>query len=40
LIKAPIPHESPILGQLLHLISLAKINLFVSRFESYDPWDI
>ena len=28
---------SPILGQLLNLISPAKINLFDPRFESYDP---
>ena len=32
-----IPYESPILGQLLDLISPAKINLFGSRFQSYDP---
>ena len=35
-----IPYESPILGQLLDLISLAKINLFEPRFKSYDPWDM
>ena len=28
------------LGQLLDLISLAKINLFEPRFESYDPYDM
>jgi hypothetical protein len=33
-----VPYKSPILGQLLDLISLAKINLFESRFKSYDPW--
>ena len=33
-----VPYESPILGQLLDLISLAKINCFESRFKSYNPW--
>ena len=33
-----IPYESLILGQLLDLISLGRINLFEPRFESYDPW--
>ena len=33
-----IPYESPILGKLLDLISLGKINLFEPRFESYDPY--
>ena len=32
-----VPYESLILGQLLDLISPAKINLFDPRFESYDP---
>jgi hypothetical protein len=32
-----IPYKSLILGQLLDLISPAKINLFEPRFESYDP---
>ena len=35
-----IPYESPILGQLLDLISPTKINLFQPRFKSYDPWDM
>ena len=35
-----IPYESPILGQLLDLISPAEINLFETRFKSYDPWDV
>jgi hypothetical protein len=30
----------PILGQLLDLISPAKINISELRLESYDPWDI
>ena len=29
-----------IVGQLLDLISPAKINLFDPRFKSYDPWDM
>ena len=29
-----------ILGQLLDLISPAKINISESRFESYNPWDM
>ena len=33
-------YESPILGQLLDLISRAKINLFDFRFKSYDPYDM
>ena len=35
-----VPYESPILGQLLDLISPTKINLFEPRFKSYDPWDM
>ena len=35
-----VPYESPILGQLLNLISLDRINLFEPRFEFYDPWDM
>ena len=35
-----LPYESPILGQLLDLISPAKINISEPRFESYDPWDM
>jgi hypothetical protein len=35
-----VPHESPILGQLIDLISPTKINLFKTRFKSYDPWDM
>jgi hypothetical protein len=35
-----IPYESPILGQLLDLISPPKINISEPRFESYDPWDM
>ena len=35
-----IPYKSLILGQLLDLISLAKINLFGPRFKSYDPCNI
>ena len=35
-----LPYESPILGQLLDLISLGKIFLFEPRFEFYDPWDM
>ena len=34
-----LPYESPILGQLLSLISPAKIHLFGTRFKPYDPWD-
>jgi hypothetical protein len=34
------PYESPILGQILDLISLAKINISEPRFESYDPCDM
>ena len=30
----------PILGQLLDLISPAKIDISDPRFESYDPWDM
>ena len=33
-------YESPILGQLLDLISPTKINLFDPRFKSYNPYDI
>ena len=39
-INFEVPYESPILGQLLDLISLAEINLFEPRFKSYDPWDM
>jgi hypothetical protein len=35
-----IPYESPILDQLLDIISLGKINLFESRFKTYNPWDM
>ena len=35
-----IPYVSPILGELLDLISLAKINISEPRFKSYDPWDM
>ena len=35
-----IPYESPILGQLLDLISLAKINLFEPKLESYNPYNM
>ena len=35
-----IPYESQILGQLLDLICLAKINLFEPRLESYNPYDM
>ena len=35
-----IPYESPILGQILDLISPAKFNLLHPRFKSYDPWDM
>ena len=35
-----LPYESPIFGQLLDLISPAKINLCEPRFKSYDPWDM
>ena len=35
-----IPYESPILGQLLDLISPPKINISEPRFKSYDPWDM
>jgi hypothetical protein len=38
--KNKVPYESPILGQLLDLISATKINLFEPRFKSYDPWDM
>jgi hypothetical protein len=33
-------YESLILGQLLDLISQAKIILFEPRFKSYNPWDM
>ena len=33
-------YESPILCQLLDLISPAKINISDPRFEWYDPWDM
>ena len=40
-VKLPyIPYESQILGQLLDLICLAKINLFEPRLESYNPYDM
>ena len=32
--------QSPILGQLLDLISPAKINRFEPKFESYGQWDM
>ena len=32
-----LPYESPILSQLLDLISLARTNLFEPKFKSYDP---
>ena len=32
--------EIPILGQLLDLISPAKISISEPRLESYDPWDM
>ena len=35
-----VPYESHILGQLLDLICLAKINLFEPRLESYNPYDM
>ena len=35
-----VPYESPILGQILDLISPPKLNLFETRFEFYDPWDM
>ena len=35
-----LPYESPILSQLLDLISQPKINISEPRFESYDPWDM
>ena len=38
--KYYLPYESPILSQLLNLISLDKANFFEPRFESYDPWDM
>ena len=33
-----LPYESPILGQLLDLISPARVNIFEPRLKSYDPW--
>ena len=33
-------YKSPILGQLLDLMSPSKINLFDPRFKSYNPWDM
>ena len=33
-----VPYVPPILGQVLDLISPPKIN--ISRFKSYDPWDM
>ena len=38
--RKSVPYESPVLGQLLDLISLSKINLFEPIFESYDPWNM
>ena len=35
-----VPYVSPILGQLLNLMSLPKITLFGPKFKSYDPYDI
>ena len=35
-----VPYESPILSQLLDLISPPKINISEPRFKSYDPWDM
>ena len=35
-----LPYESPILGQILDLISTAKINISESKFKSYDLWDM
>ena len=35
-----VPYESPILGQLLDLISPTKINLFEPRFKSYNPYNM
>ena len=35
-----LPYESPILSQLLDLISPPEINISEPRFESYDPWDM
>jgi hypothetical protein len=35
-----VPYESPVLGQLLDLISPPKINTSEPRFESYDPCDM
>ena len=35
-----IPYESPILGQVLDLISPPKTNISEPRFESYDPGDM
>ena len=35
-----IPYESPILGQLLDLISPPKINISEPRFGLYDPGDM
>ena len=35
-----LPYVPPILGQLLDLISPAKINISEPRLESYDPWDM
>ena len=35
-----VPYESPILGQVLDLISPPKTNISEPRFESYDPWDM
>jgi hypothetical protein len=37
--KVYVPYVPQILGKLLDLISLAKINISEPRFESYDPWD-
>ena len=35
-----LPYESPILSQLLDLISLARTNFSEPRFKSYDPLDM
>ena len=35
-----VPYESPILGQILDLISPPKITISETRFGLYEPWDL
>ena len=40
MITYDVPSVPPILGQILDLISPAKINISEPRFKSYNPWDM